>query len=361
MRRRGFTLIELLVVIAIIAVLIALLLPAVQSAREAARRATCIDNLKQIGLGIHNYHSTHGVFPMGSSSGMWDAVGDYNVKQNFGPHAMMLPYMEQSAAYNAINFNWGCEDSTSVLCYKINATGTNAQISSFLCPSDPRAFRPDHNITSNTNSYYASVGTTMNWGLMGNTARLPNLNVSTIRWPSTGLFTWQSAYGIVDCVDGTSSTIAFSEAAIGYQSETPLQKLIGLQNVQIPYSSMLNDASADSATVLSVFQLCNAAYQSGSKNFIDLQRGENWAHGCMAMSMFNTVSTPNQFADTWTHCGRNASSRAVLSNADSYHPGGVNVLFGDGSVKFVKDSISMPTWWALGTKANSEVIGSDSF
>src|SRR6516165_11490289 len=105
---------------------------------------------------------------------------------------------------------------------------------------------------------------------MGNTARRPNLNVSTIRWPSTGLFTWQSAYGIVDCVDGTSSTIAFSEAAIGYQSETPLQKLIGLQNVQIPYSSMLNDASADSATVLSVFQLCNAAYQSGSKNFIDL-------------------------------------------------------------------------------------------
>jgi prepilin-type N-terminal cleavage/methylation domain-containing protein/prepilin-type processing-associated H-X9-DG protein len=361
MRRRGFTLIELLVVIAIIAVLIALLLPAVQAAREAARRGQCINNLKQIVLGIHNYHSSHSVFPMASSSGMWDAVGDYNVKQNFGPFAMMLPFLEQVQAYNSINFNWGCEDSTTVLCYVINATGTNIQINSLLCPSDPRAFRPDHNNTTNTCSYYASVGTTMNFGLMGNTARLPNLNVPTIMWPSTGLFTWQSAYGVVDCTDGTSNTIAFSEAAIGYQSETPKQKLIGLQNVQIPYASMLDDASIDPATVQAVFQLCNAAYQSGKSNFIDLQRGENWAHGSMAMNMFNTIATPNAYNDTWTHCGRNASSRAVLSNADSYHPGGVNCGMADGSVKFIKDSVNMTTWWELGTKAGGEVIGADSY
>ena len=91
MRPRGFTLIELLVVIAIIAVLIALLLPAVQSAREAARRAQCVNNLKQIGLATHNYHQVHNVFPLASSSGMWDFVGDYNVKQNLGVFAMMLP------------------------------------------------------------------------------------------------------------------------------------------------------------------------------------------------------------------------------------------------------------------------------
>src|ERR1700745_227005 len=113
MRRRGFTLIELLVVIAIIAVLIALLLPAVQSAREAARRAQCTNNLKQIGLALHNYHQTTNVFPMGASSGMWNAVGVYNVKQNFGPLAMMLPYLEQAQIYNALNFNWGCEDCTA--------------------------------------------------------------------------------------------------------------------------------------------------------------------------------------------------------------------------------------------------------
>jgi hypothetical protein len=166
----------------------------------------------------------------------------------------------------------------------------------------------------------------MNWGLMGNTSALPNLNVPSINWPSTGMFTWQSSYGIAACIDGTSNTIAFSEAAVGYQSEQPLQRLIGLQGVQIDFGSMLFDASANPTVTQSVIQLCTAAYQSGNAGFVDLQRGENWAHGSMAMSMFNTIVTPNAYNDTWSHCGRNASSRAVLSNADSYHPGGVNTF-----------------------------------
>jgi prepilin-type N-terminal cleavage/methylation domain-containing protein/prepilin-type processing-associated H-X9-DG protein len=361
MRRRGFTLIELLVVIAIIAVLIALLLPAVQAAREAARRAQCVNNLKQIGLGLHNYHEVHNVFPLGSSSAMWDALYDYNVKQNFGPHALMLPFLEQTQVYNAINFNWGCEDSTTVLCYLINQTGENAQINLFICPSDPNAAKPDHNNTTNTCNYYACVGTTMNWGRQGTTADLPNLNVPTINWPSTGMFTYQTAYGINSCTDGTSNTIAFSEACVGTQSEQPKTRLIGLQNVQIPLTSMLYDASTNPPVVLQVINLCSAAWNSGNANFIDLQRGENWSHGSMAMNLFNTVVPPNAYNDTWTHCGLNASSRAVLSNADSYHPGGVNTLMSDGSVRFMKDSISMPVWWALGTKGNGEVISSDSY
>jgi prepilin-type N-terminal cleavage/methylation domain-containing protein/prepilin-type processing-associated H-X9-DG protein len=361
MRRQGFTLIELLVVIAIIAVLIALLLPAVQSAREAARRTQCVNNLKQIGLGLHNYHSAQGVFAMGSSSGMWDAVGDYNVKQNFGPHAMMLPFLERTPEYNALNFNWGCEDSTTVLCYQINFTGTNAQINLFICPSDPRAGQPDHNNTTNTNNYYACVGTSTWWGLLGNQPPVPNLNVPSINFPSTGMFTWQTPYGIQHCIDGTSNTIAFSEAAVGSQSEQPLGRLIGLQGVQIPFTSMLMDGASQPAVTLSVIQLCVAAYQSGSSAYIDLQRGENWAHGSMAMNMFNTIVTPNAYNDQWTHCGLNASSRAVLSNADSYHPGGVNTLFADGSVKFIKDAISQPIWWALGTRQGGEVISSDSY
>ena len=173
MRRRAFTLIKLLVVIAIIAVLIALLLPAVQAAREAARRTQCVNNLKQIGLGLHNYHQAQGVFPLGCSSGMWNAIGTYNVKQNFGPLAMMLPYMEKTPLYNALNFNWGCEDCTAVWCYVINSTGTNAQINSFMCPSDPAAGQPDHNNTTNTNNYYACVGTSTWWGLIGNVAPSP--------------------------------------------------------------------------------------------------------------------------------------------------------------------------------------------
>jgi prepilin-type N-terminal cleavage/methylation domain-containing protein/prepilin-type processing-associated H-X9-DG protein len=361
MRRRGFTLIELLVVIAIIAILIALLLPAVQAAREAARRTQCVNNLKQIGLGIHNYHQVHTVFPMGCSSAMWDAVGDYNVKQNHGPFVAILPFLEQTQVFNSINFNWGCEDSNTILCYLINSTGTNAQMKAFVCPSDPNAGIPDHNATTNTCNYYACVGTTTTWGLIGNVAPWTNLSVTSLNMPSTGLFTWQAAYGIHSCIDGTSNTIAFSEAAVGTQTEQPLQRLLGLQSVQIPYASMLLDASSNPQVTQSVINLCVAAYQSGSTTYIDLQRGENWAHGSMAMNMFNTVVPPNAYNDTWTHCGLNASSRAVLSNADSYHAGGVNCTMGDGSVRFIKDSVNLKTWWALGTKAGGEVISSDSY
>ena len=99
---------------------------------------------------------------------------------------------------------------------------------------------------------------------------------------------------------------------------------------------------------LSVIQLCNQAYQAGNASNVDLQRGENWAHGCIAMDLFNTVVTPNAYNDTWTHCGLNASSRAVLSNADSYHSGGVNTLLTDGSVRFIKDSINQRIWWCPG-------------
>jgi prepilin-type N-terminal cleavage/methylation domain-containing protein/prepilin-type processing-associated H-X9-DG protein len=361
MRRRGFTLIELLVVIAIIAVLIALLLPAVQAAREAARRTQCVNNLKQIGLGLHNYHTTQNVFPLGASSGMWSAVGVYNVKQNFGPLAMMLPYLEKTPQYNALNFNWGCEDSNTVICYLINSTGTNAQIKEFVCPSDPNAGVPDNNNTTNTNNYYACVGTSTWWGLQGNVAPYANLNVTNINMASTGMFTYQACYGIQACVDGTSNTIAFSEAAVGTQHEQPRGKLIGLQNVQIPFTSMLLDGSSQPALTLAAIQLCNQAYQSGTASFIDLQRGEEWAHGSMAMNMFNTIVTPNAFNKTWTHCGLNASSRAVFSNADSLHPGGVNTLFSDGSVKFVKDSVGQTIWWALGTKQGGEVVSADSY
>jgi prepilin-type N-terminal cleavage/methylation domain-containing protein/prepilin-type processing-associated H-X9-DG protein len=357
MRKRGFTLIELLVVIAIIAVLIALLLPAVQAAREAARRMQCVNNLKQIGLAMHNYHDANNTFPMGCSSASYSGPGVYNVKQNFSAHVAMLPAMGETPIYNAFNLNWGCEDSNTVICYFINSTAQNSQIKSFVCPSDPNAGIADHNGTTNTNNYYASVGTTMNWPQINN----KSLNVTSINWPSTGMFTMQQSYGVNTVTDGTSNTVAFAEAVVGNQQLQQGQKRIGLNSVGGLTASLLLDAETNPTLAQAGVQACNQAWSSRSGS-IDRQRGENWSHGCMAMTLFNTVSTPNQSQDEWTHCSSIGSGAlSALSNADSWHSGGINALMGDGSVKFVKDAISQATWWALGTKANGEVISADSY
>src|SRR6185295_5187223 len=144
---RGFTLIELLVVIAIIAVLIALLLPAVQAAREAARRIQCTNNMKQIGLALHNYHSTHNVFAMGCSSGAYNPPGTWwSVKQNLGPLALMLPFLEQTPVYNSITFNFGSDEleplASRSMASSVQSTAIIASLRAFQCPSDPLAGAP---------------------------------------------------------------------------------------------------------------------------------------------------------------------------------------------------------------------------
>jgi len=160
--RSGFTLIELLVVIAIIAVLIALLLPAVQSAREAARRTQCVNNLKQIGLALHNYHQSVGAFPLGASEYQINGVVNNNATRtnnfqwdNWSCHVMILPYMEQTTIYNACNFSVGNNEGVN---FWINSTVTLSRVTGFICPSDPYCgMGPPNNgangNTSNDNSY----------------------------------------------------------------------------------------------------------------------------------------------------------------------------------------------------------------
>ena len=199
-RRQGFTLIELLVVIAIIAVLIALLLPAVQSAREAARRSQCINNLKQIGLGLHNYHSTIDKFPMGNAI----AYSDPGVQTTWGTFsslAMMLPYVEQTPLYNSCNFAWTVWYGTG---NAVNLTVWNVKVASFLCPSDGNAG------LNHFNSYHASYGT------------------GTDPWSSNtnGIFAPENtAYGLRDITDGSSNTIAFVEGltrgSLQFQNQVP--------------------------------------------------------------------------------------------------------------------------------------------
>ena len=186
--RQGFTLIELLVVIAIIAVLIALLLPAVQSAREAARRAQCTNNLKQIGLALHNYHTAAGSFPSGSIPQRCSAGSSYLYPwSTWGPLALVLPYMDQTPTYNSCNFSWGVARGQGYYC---NVTPYRTKINSFMCPTDGIV-----GVQDSTNSYMGSFGTTGAWTTS----------------PTTGFFARLTTYGVQNITDGTSNTIAYSE------------------------------------------------------------------------------------------------------------------------------------------------------
>jgi prepilin-type N-terminal cleavage/methylation domain-containing protein/prepilin-type processing-associated H-X9-DG protein len=357
MRRRGFTLIELLVVIAIIAVLIALLLPAVQAAREAARRIQCTNNLKQIGLALHNYHDVNNAFPMGVGSGVYTGPGGYNSKHNWSIHAAMLPMFGQGPLYNAINFSWGTADSSSQGPYAFNSTAIQAQVNTFLCPSDPNGPSQLASGTGSANNcYFGSIGTTTDY-LQTYSSGAPTLaNVVY-----SGLFAPQQSRNIARVLDGTSNTLAFAESTVGSSAAVKGQKLVGMSSVTLPANALQTSAFNDMAGVLSGIQACNSAWNGSASYNVDKQRGDSWATGGMAMTLFNTVATPNANNDTWAYCAKGGGTEANFSNADSYHSGGVNCLMTDGSVKFIKDSINQKTWWSLGTIAGGEVIDASSY
>ncbi len=228
-------------VIAIIAVLIALLLPAVQAAREAARRAQCVNNLKQIGLAIHNYHQVHDCFPLGVSLNMYSfPPANFRAKNSWGHFGMLLPQLEQQAVYNSANFNWGVEEGSpgGSPPIDINVTAADTQINVFVCPSDPLGGNGGSNsyLTNDrdTSSYYGCVGATTSLSVpngvdTGTIGFIPTANFPSTA--STGMFTFQRSYGIRDCIDGTSNTIAYSEGVVNPSTTGPGIKYEGVNNV----------------------------------------------------------------------------------------------------------------------------------
>jgi prepilin-type N-terminal cleavage/methylation domain-containing protein/prepilin-type processing-associated H-X9-DG protein len=369
--RAGFTLIELLVVIAIIAVLIALLLPAVQAAREAARRIQCSNNLKQIGLALHAYHSASGSFPPGAAlNGVAAVPGLYATwEPNMSAQAMLLPYIEQAPVYNALNFNIGAEYDLGM-----NTTGVLTIIATYLCPSDPNASK-----RINTNSYYASMGTTTDYmfnpGVFGGANWMGTSPPITFTG-TTGLFAQAVSYGIGHCTDGTSNTVAYAESLLGDSMATsvwgpvitPPSKYRGNMVYGADPADDLNrphDAFQNPALVLAMLQDCNAMFQATSTNIGD-DHGYRWSMGITGYSLFNTIQTPNDKQFPFSACrldgdALNYPDSGFAYGSSSAHPGGINVALADGSVRFVKDGINRMTWWSLGTKANGEVVGADSY
>jgi prepilin-type N-terminal cleavage/methylation domain-containing protein/prepilin-type processing-associated H-X9-DG protein len=367
--RRGFTLIELLVVIAIIAVLIALLLPAVQAAREAARRSQCSNNLKQIGLGMHNYHGTHGTFPLGGTAPAAYS-NTYSVGWGtWGANSLMLGYLEQQPLYNAANFSWATVMGPGWL---INTTVTNSVVNLFICPSDgqsPSAVPAGSQWSGRLNNYFASVGTTLGYQC-GTTTNASGATVA-VGVPTTGVFTQAGkSYAIQSIPDGTSTTIAFGEAVVGpdsgqYQTTGRFQMFRNGTNVATGASAagFLYDANSNFAGVLADLQTCQAASLSLTILNQD-DKGERWAPSDGGFTLFNTIVPPSSTQYTFACCNFTTSSGCddgQYENSNSMHPGGANFLFCDGSVHFLKSSISIKTYWALGTKANGEALSSDQY
>jgi len=364
-RRRGFTLIELLVVIAIIAVLIALLLPAVQAAREAARRSQCTNNMKQLGLALHNYISTHQAAP-----GVYAArnfANNTDVRSSWGlwsPQALLLPFMEQTPVYNACNFA-GVNRDTGAGSLR-QATAIATQISSFLCPSSRLPQGSQESGRSHPgNNYFASVGPTLNftsWDTGGtNGMFMVNASPNDWGWASPGLTINMSLI-----TDGTSNTIAFGEWRTG---DFNSQKLSIPEDVVNPvaWSGTTDQMQmpAGSAQFLTWMNQCagfaptsTATDWQGNMSYL----GQDWDQGMFGYSLGNTLLAPNpkipncrtcSWAGDWDCQG--------MYGMSSFHPGGGNIAMADGSVRFLKSTTAMNIVWSLGTRSGGEVVSSDSY
>ncbi len=353
---RAFTLIELLVVIAIIAVLIALLLPAVQAVREAARRSQCVNNLKQIGIALHNYHNANDCFP-GAALTTTTGAGVQTGTGCFSAQARLLGYLEQTMIYNAANFSLALfADAYSAWA---NSTVATARLNVFLCPSCPNANWTMRGVpytaTAAGNNYFSSGGSSLWLGAAGSTAN---------GGPPNGVFAYAGPpIGVRDIPDGTSNTIAFGEWKLGDGDLTMLTipTDAAFTSGSWPPGAQSYPPTMTTQGFLQWMSQCNALLVPNTGNFSF--QGEDWAFGVPGLSMGNVLMPPNP---KYTNCSTSTPGASALPNPgviglSSYHPGGANIVMCDGSVRFLKDSVNISTLWALGSRNQGEVVSADSF
>lgn len=329
-KRCGFTLIEILVTITIIGLLIALLIPAVQAVREAARKMQCSNNLHQLGIAVQSYHEAHSVLPFGVGldyDGPVSSLGTLEDRR-YSAHAMLLPYLDQSVVYNQLNFNVApfypfvnaANDDQQELARRfdevINGPAAAARLEVFLCPSDLDRLQsrwcPNNYRTCNGSSWSGRDG--------------------------NGMFGQISSVKLDDVKDGLTNTAMFSEHVKGSWDDTLIDPLSDLYNLQGVWTeSQFSDACGRLTPQTA------GAYQ------YDVESGQTWLAGNMNWTRYNHVRTPNR-----TNCKNGFTWDGVILNATSWHTGGVNVLMGDGSVRFVNENINDELWRALGTRAGGE-------
>jgi prepilin-type N-terminal cleavage/methylation domain-containing protein len=345
-RVRGFTLIELLVVIAIIAVLIALLLPAVQAAREAARRSQCVNNLKQLGLALANYHDVIGCYPPGASD-------EQNGCQQYSALPMILPQLEQQNAFNSFNFFL-----VSGACFNnaINLTVQRITFGVFNCPSDVDKLSN----ADGHNNYCANFGS--------KAFRYSSTPTGPFVVPTTtagdGVFRMVS---VASVKDGTSNTCAFSERIHGMGNGAQLQ-VTEAYDPQIPSSNMYNlaiTADADLYPSTLYYQGCKSLLPTPTSVAPVGINGGTYYQELMGDVSYTHVMPPNSISCVFPSLtpppgnGDKNHPHGALT-ATSWHSGGVKAAQLDGSVRFYKNTISNTVWWAVGTINAGEIVSADS-
>jgi prepilin-type N-terminal cleavage/methylation domain-containing protein len=355
--QRGFTLVELLVVIAFIGLLVGLLLPALQAAREAARRMQCANNLRQIGIALHDYHDAVGSLPWGQGPFGWN---------DWGAITLILPWLEQGALYNALNFS--CVLFPARPDCAANSTVHHCTLSLLICPSDlDRLTNP-----AGHSNYAGNAGSSpLFFGRATNSKAFP---AAPVHPTPDGLFAFVSAppdppFGTVvsfqGISDGLSQTAAFSERVKGIGEGNqldPLNPTSAVSGVGRPPNGDLTESGPQA-----YYEACRAAPPRQDNLAVDAgpdgvgwyAYGMHWWNGHPYVGRYNHVMPPDTWGCLYDVNGIINGNGAIP--ASSRHPGVVNLLLADGSTRAIKSTVAPCVWWALGTRAGGELIEASDY